>query len=173
VAPLEGSAVLMALEAFLPVSGGRDEAALLQRSAMVTRGSVLGVARGWTDNKGNPAIHSRAMTTKYPLLLVLIELSAQSELRGLELDLGWAPREVNCEADALSNGQAKGFDPALRVHVRPSKIPWVYMREMEAAAKEFAGDVARTKQVLKLVPRSEVAAKRRRAEDRLKFRDPW
>jgi hypothetical protein len=44
---------------------------------------------------------------------------------------------------------------------------------MEAAAKEFAGDVARTKQVLKLVPRSEVAAKRRRAEDRLKFRDPW
>ena len=40
------------------------------------------------------------------------------------VDVGWAPREWNSEADALTNFKVENFDPALRIPLDVSKIEW-------------------------------------------------
>ena len=69
---------------------------------------------GATDNKGNSHVVSKSLTTKFPLCVVLMQLTADLGERGFELDLRWTPREENVLADALSNGDTTGMDPALR-----------------------------------------------------------
>ena len=67
---------------------------------------LKGVCRvsGGTDNKGNGHVVAKLMTTTFPLGAILMELSAQLELRGMLLDLAWAKREENVLADKVSNG---------------------------------------------------------------------
>ena len=43
------------------------------------------------------------MSTTYPLCLVQMELAAQLEARRAVLMPDWAPRDMNTEADALTN----------------------------------------------------------------------
>ena len=51
------------------------------------------------------------MSCKYPLSIVVMELSVQLRKYDLDLDLGWVPRAQNTEADALTNEEFSGFDP--------------------------------------------------------------
>ena len=66
------------------------------------RGSIT--ITGGTDNEGNSYVIKKQMTTKYTLCVILMELSAQIQSKGLFLDLNWRRRDRNIEADALSNG---------------------------------------------------------------------
>ena len=61
-----------------------------------------------TDNQGNSYLLDRMMTTKYPLVVVLMELAHQMRRRRLVLRARWLPRLQNEEADALTKGE---FDP--------------------------------------------------------------
>ena len=45
-----------------------------------------------TDNQGNSYLLDRMMTTKYPLVVVLMELAHQMRLRRLVLRARWLPR---------------------------------------------------------------------------------
>ena len=53
------------------------------------------------------------MSVKFLLAPVLLELYIQLRKKGMELRLDWIPRDLNSEADALSNMNFDGFDPAL------------------------------------------------------------
>ena len=55
------------------------------------------------------------MTTSLPSCWILMELSAQLELRGMLLDLNWAKREESVLADNPPNGFFEDFDPRFRV----------------------------------------------------------
>ena len=68
-----------------------------------------------TDNQSNSRLANKWITTKLPLALVAMELATQLADRHLELDLKWRRRDLNQEADALTNSKFEGFDPALRV----------------------------------------------------------
>ena len=59
---------------------------------------------GITDNNGNRYVVTRMLTTKWPLLAFLAELSLQLEHRGILLVVNWSPREQNTEADAFTKG---------------------------------------------------------------------
>jgi hypothetical protein len=62
-----------------------------------------------------------------------MELTAALAKRGLWLNLEWIPRELNVEADALTNLEFGSFDPALRIPVSWSDLPF---DTMEALLKE-------------------------------------
>ena len=127
---------------------------------------------GMTDNVGNPSVLSKLMTSKFPLLVVLAELSAQLHGRGLDMNLEWIPREQNSEADALSNLRFEGFRGERRVELDVEKLEWKILPEMMVAAEGLYGEI-------KVHKEERTASKRRNLDQvrkpgkKLKERDPW
>ena len=68
-----------------------------------------------TDNQSNVHLTRKWITTKLPLALVAMELAAQLAKRNIELDLKWRRRDLNQEADSLTNGDFRQFDEGRRV----------------------------------------------------------
>ena len=86
---------------------------------------------GVTDNLGNSYIVDRLMSTKFPLDVWLMELAVQQNLRNVQFHLAWHPREQNVEADALSNRDFNGFDPAKRIVFKSLEdLPFVVVPEL-------------------------------------------
>ena len=54
-----------------------------------------GVAiRGYTDNKSNEALLKKAMTTKYPSMLIFMETAEELSHKNCELQLQWIRRDI-------------------------------------------------------------------------------
>ncbi|CAE8670254.1 unnamed protein product, partial [Polarella glacialis] len=84
------------------------------------------VLTGVTDNQGNAFIVNKMLTTKWPVAPVLMEFTSQLAKRRMWLQLKWAARELNTEADALTNDDFQLFDQAKR-------IPICYEQIMDAS----------------------------------------
>ena len=67
--------------------------------------------RGYTDNKSNEALLRKAMTTKFPSMLILMELAEELAAKNCELQLQWIRRDMNQLADDLTNENFASFDP--------------------------------------------------------------
>eukprot|EP00439_Symbiodinium_sp_Y106_P009019 s10395_g1.t1 len=65
--------------------------------------SESGRGSGGTDNQGNSYAVSKLMSTKFPLPLLLMELSETLRKGEQCLELSWVPREKNQWADDLTN----------------------------------------------------------------------
>ena len=126
---------------------------------------------GTTDNLGNKAVVSRLMTTKYPLVAVLMELAAQLLQRGQMLNLNWAPRLQNLEADALSNADYRGFDAARRVRVNVGAHPWIVLPDMLAAGRSLYEVLRVGKVERSLSDLGKSSAKKSKVS--FKEREPW
>ena len=59
--------------------------------------------RGFTDNQSNEALVKKAMTTKYPSSLILLELVEELAAKKCDLNLIWIRRDWNQLADDLTN----------------------------------------------------------------------
>ena len=68
-----------------------------------------------TDNQSNESLSQKRSTTRWPLMLVNMQLSVLLSAAKLQLYLVWRPRDQNSEADALTNGIFDGFDSADRI----------------------------------------------------------
>ena len=79
----------------------------LQGWHSVVQAALLGI----TDNLGNSFILDKWMTTSFPSSIILMEVAAQLARLDTTLHLGWAPREQNVEADALTNEEFQCFYP--------------------------------------------------------------
>ena len=127
---------------------------------------------GNTDNSGNTFVTSRLMTSKFPMVGVLMELAEQVRRREVVLNLEWAPREQNTEADALTNNETSGFDPRRRIEVKLEELERAILPGAMAIADEIyekARETRRTKPERNdLLPRQKTAL-----ADRLRVRDPW
>ena len=55
--------------------------------------------RGYTDNQSNEALLKKAMTTKFPSTLILMELAEELSAKNCELQLQWVRRDLNQLAD--------------------------------------------------------------------------
>ena len=76
-----------------------------------------------TDNQTIAKMSQKGMTTKPLLAAAWAEVAALLTARNIDLDIQWAPREQNVEADDLTNEAYDRFDPALRIDI-PSPFPW-------------------------------------------------
>ncbi len=155
---------IAALEAYGTLIGAK---VLLHDSAPNSR-TLLSLP-GFTDNRGNSSALSRLSSTKFPLCCIAMELSVLLERRGMQLDLEWTPREMNTEADRLSNGDSRGFNEALRVHVNVEDMGWEVLDDLLASGAELEA----RRQAAARHP----AASRRKTPKpkqlRLRARDPW
>ena len=129
-----------------------------------------------TDNQGNSFIVSKMMTTKYPSVLLLIELTEELRRNNTLLNLSWRDRDRNTEADALTNGDFSLFSVDKRIAVDPNNLQWHVLPSLEREALQMYTDMKELKDnTLKLSKGRQAAAKfvKRSAKDKLRQRDPW
>ena len=125
---------------------------------------------GSTDNKGNTFIINKLMTTKFPSLLLLLELSETLRSLKVSLNLRWRNREANVEADQLTNQDYSSFSPNNRIVVNPVDIKWLVLDRLQGPAEQLYLDL----QTMKKVKLSTVTGNTKTpAAKRLKWRDPW
>jgi len=132
-----------------------------------------------TDNRGNGFALNKLASSKYPLYLVLMELSEQLESRGLILNLAWRPRDENEQADALTNGHYGAFNTARRLPVVWSKVKWLVLPGLLEAAemlfKETQAKRAKPSAAGPSGPAGGASGHHRKQgkEETLRVRDPW
>ena len=97
--------------------------------------------KAYTDNKGNSFVLHKGMSTKFPLTLLLMELSEELRERDLGMDLEWVRREENTVADDLSNGKSEAFDVELREKVDASTLEWRVLKELQARGEQLYEEI--------------------------------
>jgi hypothetical protein len=100
---------------------------------------------GSTDNLGNSYVLQKMMSTKWPLTILLLELVEQLRNRKVELYLQWIQRDLNVEADALTNDDYSAFDNSKRVEVVGKTIPWVVLPKVMAESQLVYEEMMRTR----------------------------
>ena len=136
-----------------------------------------------TDNQGNMFLLDELLTTKYPLGVVLMELSCQLGRRAAVLRADWIPRLQNEEADALTNRDFRHFDKDRRIEVDLAKLDFVALNDLFAEGEAYIAELAEVKAKAKLAASVEKTDPKRRkskaergwgAKGRtLRERDPW
>ena len=126
----------------------------------------------WTDNRGTGAALNKQVTTRYPASALTMQMSAYFKRVRIKALVEWTPRTANREADALANGDTKGFDPALEVKNDDELPDWIILPQVLAMGKKAEEDFLLAKSRGEL-PDKSGKQRKRRAEERLKFADPW
>ena len=130
-----------------------------------------------TDNQGNMHLMDKLLTTKYPLGVVLMELSSQLGRRGATLRANWIPRLQNEEADALTNWDFRHFDSERRIEVNLEDLRFNIMNDLFSAGDSYLmelEDLRAKGKVAAAAFSSEPGGKRRKKKGAaLKDRDPW
>ena len=94
-----------------------------------------------TDNQSNTYAVSKMMSTKYPLTLLVMELSETLRANGCELNLQWIPRGKNQLADDLTNEKFDHFPGELRRRWIGGDTKWVVLDRMIFKSREFYEDL--------------------------------
>ena len=166
IASLELLGVLLGVMLLLPVAD-------FTRPAGST--GVVTFACG-TDNRGNSFLLDRMLTTKYPLGLILIELSHQLRLRNAALQARWIPRLQNEEADALTNWDFRHFDKKLRIVVPDedlSSLDFGILPRLLATGEAYLAELSVAKEQAKAESAAGWTYRKKRAGEALKDRQPW
>ena len=135
-----------------------------------TRGSVR--LAGTTDNLGNTFILSRMMTSKFPALVILTELAARLRQDNAELQLEWAPRDQNEEADSLTNEYFGDFDLERRVLFDPLAEEWSVLDNMLKVSEEINA-VVKQRRAGSGEGGGGPPPRKRPPTEKLRVRDPW
>ena len=123
------------------------------------------------DNQSYGFTLDKLCSTKFPLYLVLMELSQQLRSRQLVLSVAWRPRDENEEADALTNERFGAFSLDRRVHVKWSDLRFsVFPRLADQAVRHFE-ELQKLKAAARRRPHSAQATRAKRG--RLMETDPW
>ena len=131
IAALELLATLIAVKLWVRDSDER------QSSSVATR--------GFTDNQSNEALVKKAMTSKYPSSLILLELAEELAAKKCDLNLIWIRRDWNQLADDLTNEKFDSFDPEFRVPVKGDEIEWRVLDKLLNCADSFYGELKKRK----------------------------
>ena len=131
IAALELLATLIAVELWIPDSEDRQSS----RVAL----------RGFTDNQSNEALVKKAMTTKYPSSLVLLELAEELAAKKCDLSLTWIRRDLNQLADDLTNEKFDSFDPEFRVPLNGEDMRWRVLDKLLSCADNFYSELRKRK----------------------------
>ena len=76
------------------------------------------MVQGGTDNRSIEQMTRKAATTRWPLVLVNMQLTDSMMRSGVRVGLKWRPRDENTVADDLTNEKFDQVDIAKRVQIR-------------------------------------------------------
>ncbi|CAE7394347.1 unnamed protein product, partial [Symbiodinium microadriaticum] len=119
----------------------------LQWYALEEAGKGQGHLTGGTDNQGNSYAVSKLMSTRFPLPLLLMELSETLRRGDLTLDLSWVPRERNQWADDLTNQEFGKFSMERRLALDGARIDWIVLGDLLGSASAFHAELTQAKEV--------------------------
>ena len=105
--------------------------------------------------RGNGAALNKLMTTRYPASAVLMELASHMKASSMKVQVEWAPRSGNQEADELANGVVDRFSPELRVDVVAEDLKWQLLPEALRLGREAEKEYNEAKQKGSLPNRSQ------------------
>jgi hypothetical protein len=133
------------------------------------------VFTGVTDNQGNAALIPKAMSSKFPLYVILLELAEQLHARSINLDLRWQSRVENQAADDLSNGIFRDFDSALRIDTSLSDLGWLILPKLYEEAVSLEHKIKERKVLLRSAATNVTANSKgkKRKLPGLRETDPW
>ena len=131
IAALELLATLIAVKLWIPDLEDRQ----------VSRVAV----RGYTDNQSNEALVKKAMTTKYPSSLVLLELAEELAAKKCDLSFTWIRRDLNQLADDLTNEKFDSFDPEFRIPLKGEDMRWRVLDKLLGCADNFYSELKKRK----------------------------
>ena len=125
------------------------------------------VIRAGADNQALESLSFKQSSTKIPLLFVMMQLGITTARHNIRVNLQWRPRELNTEADALTNSDFTGFDVSKRIHVDWPSLPIELLRSLVAHSSSFASEVNTNRQLANTSRRDTKQHKRRkRANDK-------
>ena len=81
-------------------------------------------------------------------------------------------RDLNVQADSLTNQEYGDFDNSLRVEVVPDKLPWIVLHKLMGSSEGLYKDIIAQKGKAGYEAGS-AKAKRTPANKRLRWTDPW
>ena len=110
------------------------------------------------------------MTTEWPLLAFLAELSTQLEHKDVLFEAAWVPREQNEEADPITNSDVSWLHPELRLGTDMKKLPFLVLPELLAQGEDFykGGVAVNTASQAQAEPGA-----KKDTRTPLRVRDPW
>ena len=104
------------------------------------------------------------MSTKYPLALLVMELSETLRARSCEPSLRWIPRDRNQLADDLTNEKFDAVPSNLRRRFLGGDEQWIILEEMVYKSKEFFEELRVEKEEYKKRPKQPKLGKKRKLE---------
>ena len=93
---------------------------------------------GGTDNKSTGQLVQKRLSTKLPLMVVLMDYLAFCEEQGLRCQLDWRPRITNVEADQLTNKDFSAFDLKRRIEVSWDQLHFPMIELLMRFAESFS-----------------------------------
>lgn len=84
----------------------------------------------FTDNRGNDFILKKGLSTKFPITLMVIEVSEMLREKRGYASLRWVKRDENQEADDLTNEVFTKFKMENRREVKSSEVKWIVMDKL-------------------------------------------
>ncbi|CAE7224100.1 mettl24 [Symbiodinium sp. CCMP2592] len=123
------SAELLATLAALWIFGHLKESSSQRRLPVAIAGA--------TDNQSNEKLLRKQSTTKWPLMLINMQLSHLLRKACLRLSLTWKPRDENKLADALTNQDFISFSSEHRLDVSFSELPLELLNQLWSSKSDF------------------------------------
>ena len=105
------------------------------------------------------------MTTKYPSMLVLMEIAEELAQKNCELQLQWIRRDINQLADDLTNEEFKEFDSGQRIDLRGEDFQWRILDRLLAHADNSYQELGTRKR--------EAPARMPKFSSKVRKLDPW
>ena len=90
-----------------------------------------------TDNRSNESLTKSSATTRWPLMLVNMQLSHLLMKAGVRLSLRWRPRDQNVLADDLTNEVFDQFDADKRVGIQWGDLDLSLLNSLWESREEF------------------------------------
>ena len=132
------------------------------------------VLSGFTDNSSNAHLIDKYLSVKFPVSLVLMELSRQLADMRSELQLHWIPREQNEESDDLSKGKLEAFDPSNQIVVDFSTIKFKVIPKLMEHAMAFDKEIQLRKSSKELAKQqTSLSLGKTPPSEKLRLRQPW
>ena len=153
-----GSAELLATLAALHIFG--------YLSASVDRKELDVECAADTDNQGNSRLLKKRSSTKWPLMLINMQLSDLLLRSSLKLLLRWRPRDENQLADQLTNEVFTNFTVEHRLIIKYSDLPLSLLHQLWETKESF--DAARRAQAALSSEAAQLQSRKRKTE-----KTPW
>ena len=93
---------------------------------------------GGIDNKAAGSLSVKRLSTKLPVMVVLMEYHSHCETLGVRCRLDWRPRNCNVEADDLTNHRFENFDQGLRLNAKWKDLTFPLLSRLIGFAQAFA-----------------------------------